>query len=68
MPIAGNACVSCAASSWRRGRPREASSKRAGKRVLFTQTIDMVQRLQIARRDLSLVGALEKFDNAGTLD
>src|SRR5271170_6754148 len=34
----------------------------AGKRVLFTQTIDMVQRLQIARRDLSLVSALEKFD------
>ena len=34
----------------------------AGKRVLFTQTIDMVQRLQIARRDLSLVSALDKFD------
>ena len=34
----------------------------AGKRVLFTRTIDMVQRLQTARRDLSLVGALEKLD------
>jgi DNA replication protein DnaC len=33
-----------------------------GRRVLFTRTIDMVQRLQTARRDLSLVGALEKFD------
>src|ERR1700686_2158701 len=34
----------------------------AGKRVLFTQTIDMVQRLQIPRPDLSLVSALDKFD------
>ncbi|WP_407695496.1 IS21-like element helper ATPase IstB [Siculibacillus lacustris] len=34
----------------------------AGKRVLFTRTIDIVQRLQIARRDLTLIGALEKFD------
>jgi DNA replication protein DnaC len=34
----------------------------AGKRVLFTRTIDMVQRLQTARRDLALIGALEKFD------
>ena len=33
-----------------------------GKRVLFTRTIDIVQRLQIARRDLSLIGALEKLD------
>jgi DNA replication protein DnaC len=34
----------------------------AGKRVLFTRTIDMVQRLQTARRDLSLIGALDKLD------
>ncbi len=34
----------------------------AGKRVLFTRTIDMVQRLQTARRDLALIGALEKLD------
>ena len=34
----------------------------AGKRVLFTRTIDIVQRLQTARRDLSLIGALEKLD------
>src|SRR5450631_4365209 len=33
-----------------------------GKRVLFTQTNDMVQRLQIARRELCLVSALEKLD------
>ena len=34
----------------------------AGKRVLFTRTVDMVQRLQTARRDLALIGALEKLD------
>jgi len=34
----------------------------AGKRVLFTRTIDIVQRLQTARRDLSLIGTLEKLD------
>jgi DNA replication protein DnaC len=34
----------------------------AGKRVLFTRTIDIVQRLQTARRDLSLIDALEKLD------
>src|SRR5208283_3557708 len=33
----------------------------AGKRVLFTRTIDIVQRLQTARRDL-LIDALEKLD------
>ncbi|WP_036286293.1 IS21-like element helper ATPase IstB [Methylosinus sp. PW1] len=33
-----------------------------GKRVLFTRTIDIVQRLQTARRDLSLIDALEKLD------
>ena len=34
----------------------------AGRRVLFTRTIDIVQRLQTARRDLSLIGALDKLD------
>jgi DNA replication protein DnaC len=34
----------------------------AGTRVLFNRTIDIVQQLQIARRDLSLVSALEKLD------
>jgi DNA replication protein DnaC len=34
----------------------------AGTRVLFNRTIDIVQRLQIARRELSLVSALEKLD------
>ncbi len=34
----------------------------AGNRVLFNRTIDIVQRLQIARRDLSLVTTLEKLD------
>ena len=34
----------------------------AGKRVLFTRTIDIVQRLQTARRDLALIGALDKLD------
>src|ERR1035437_4087693 len=36
----------------------------AGKHVLFTQTIDMVQRLQIARPDLSLVSALRSSTNS----
>jgi DNA replication protein DnaC len=34
----------------------------AGTRVLFNRTIHIVQRLQIARRELSLVSALEKLD------
>ncbi|MBC7140398.1 MAG: ATP-binding protein [Defluviimonas sp.] len=34
----------------------------AGKRVLYTSTTDMVQRLQTARRDLALEAALAKLD------
>jgi DNA replication protein DnaC len=34
----------------------------AGKRVLYTCTTDMVQRLQAARRDLALEAALAKLD------
>jgi DNA replication protein DnaC len=34
----------------------------AGKRVLYTSTTDMVQRLQAARRDLALEAALAKLD------
>jgi DNA replication protein DnaC len=34
----------------------------AGRRVLFTRTTDMVQRLQTARRELSLTATLEKLD------
>lgn len=34
----------------------------AGKRVLYTRTTDMVQRLQAARRDLALEAALAKLD------
>ncbi len=34
----------------------------AGKRVLYTSTTDMVQRLQAARRDLALEVALAKLD------
>src|SRR5580700_2154268 len=33
-----------------------------GWRVLFTRTSDLVQRLQIARRELALEGALAKLD------
>ncbi|MBB2162930.1 IS21-like element helper ATPase IstB, partial [Gluconacetobacter sacchari] len=34
----------------------------AGKRVLYSRTTDMVQRLQAARRDLALEAALTKLD------
>ena len=34
----------------------------AGSRVLFTRTVDITQQLQTARRDLSLISALEKLD------
>ncbi|HUA56843.1 MAG TPA: IS21-like element helper ATPase IstB [Candidatus Sulfotelmatobacter sp.] len=34
----------------------------AGWRVLFTRTSDLVQRLQVARRDLDLEGAIAKLD------
>jgi len=34
----------------------------AGRRVLFTSTTEMVQRLQVARRELSLPSALDKLD------
>ena len=34
----------------------------AGHRVLFTATTDLVQRLQTARRDLTLASTLEKLD------
>ena len=34
----------------------------AGHRVLFTRTTDMVQKLQTARRDLTLAATLDKFD------
>lgn len=34
----------------------------AGRRVLYTSTTDMVQKLQAARRDLSLEAALAKLD------
>jgi DNA replication protein DnaC len=34
----------------------------AGRRVLFTRTTDMVQRLQTARRELALASALDKLD------
>jgi len=33
-----------------------------GYRVLFTRTTDMVQRLQAARRDFTLKGAVDKLD------
>jgi DNA replication protein DnaC len=33
-----------------------------GWRVLFTRTTDLVQKLQVARRDLALEGALNKLD------
>ncbi|PWC89316.1 IS21-like element helper ATPase IstB [Azospirillum sp. TSO5] len=33
-----------------------------GYRVLFTRTIDLVQRLQVARQDLGLASAIEKLD------
>jgi DNA replication protein DnaC len=34
----------------------------AGRRVLFTRTTDMVQKLQTARRELALAGTLDKLD------
>jgi DNA replication protein DnaC len=34
----------------------------AGRRVLFVRTTDMVQKLQSARRDLTLASALDKLD------
>lgn len=34
----------------------------AGRRVLYTSTTDMVQKLQAARRDLALEAALDKLD------
>ena len=34
----------------------------AGRRVLFTRTTDMVQKLQTARRDLALAATLDKLD------
>lgn len=34
----------------------------AGRRVLFTRTTDIVQRLQTARRELALASALDKLD------
>jgi DNA replication protein DnaC len=34
----------------------------AGKRVLFARTVDIVQKLQVARRELALTSALEKLD------
>ena len=34
----------------------------AGRRVLFTRTTDMVQKLQTARRELALNAALDKLD------
>ena len=34
----------------------------AGRRVLYTRTTDLVQRLQVARRDLVLEAALAKLD------
>lgn len=34
----------------------------AGRRVLFTSTTDIVQKLQVARRELSLSAALDKLD------
>ena len=34
----------------------------AGRRVLFTRTIDIVQKLQTARRELALTAALDKLD------
>lgn len=34
----------------------------AGRRVLYTRTTDLVQRLQVARRDLALEAALAKLD------
>lgn len=33
-----------------------------GSRVLFTRTTDLVQKLQIARRDLALAAAIDKLD------
>jgi DNA replication protein DnaC len=33
-----------------------------GYRVLFTRTTDLVQRLQAARRDFTLKGAVDKLD------
>jgi chromosomal replication initiation ATPase DnaA len=33
-----------------------------GWRVLFTRTTDLVQKLQIARRDLALAAAIDKLD------
>jgi DNA replication protein DnaC len=38
-----------------------------GKRVFFTRTTDMVQRLQAARRDLALPSLLAKLDKFDTL-
>jgi len=37
---------------------------RNGWRVLFTRTTDLVQRLQIARRELALEAAIAKLDNS----
>ncbi|MGM0695180.1 MAG: ATP-binding protein, partial [Pseudomonadota bacterium] len=34
----------------------------AGYRVLYTRTTDLVQRLQVARRELSLEAAIAKLD------
>lgn len=34
----------------------------AGRRVLFARTTDMVQKLQVARRDLALASTLDKLD------
>ena len=44
----------------RRAHPTKASSN--GWRVLFMRTSDLVQRLQIARRELVLESALAKLD------
>ena len=38
-----------------------------GRRVLFTRTTDMVQRLQAARRDLSLPALIAKLDRLDCL-
>jgi DNA replication protein DnaC/transposase InsO family protein len=38
-----------------------------GKRVLFTRTTDLVQKLQAARRDLALPGTLAKLDRFDVL-
>jgi hypothetical protein len=50
----------------RRGSHRRRAD-RAGRRVLFTRTTDIVQRLQAARRDLSLPALLAKLDRLDCL-